>query len=114
MVEINASKEANYLHLTILGEIDASSSIHLNERIKEAFADDNKNIIVNCSGLEYISSAGLGVFMSYLQEIEENQIKFVMFGLNEKVEKVFQLLGLQELFIIVATEAEAVKIIDAV
>ena len=68
MVEIKNSLENDIFTIYVIGEVDASSSIHLDESISEA-TSKHKKIIVNCEQLEYISSAGLGVFMSYINDL---------------------------------------------
>ncbi|MGB3464684.1 MAG: STAS domain-containing protein [Cyclobacteriaceae bacterium] len=112
MIEIKHTVE-DYLQLIrVIGEVDASSSIHLDNVMRDAISKST-NIIVDLTELEYISSAGLGVFMSYLQELEANQQKFIIYGLNEKVLEVFQILGLDQLLVIEDNEAEARKQLDA-
>ena len=71
MVNIEKRIDENDAHyeLVVTGEIDASSSIHLDEALREAI-ENSKNILVDLNGLDYISSAGLGVFMSNIQKIE--------------------------------------------
>ena len=96
MVEIKNSWDGEICIINVIGEVDASSSIHLDQSINEAIKKYEK-ILVNCQELEYISSAGLGVFMSYINDIEERQIKMVLFGLSEKVKHVFQILGLDQI-----------------
>ena len=53
------------------------------------------------SSLEYISSAGLGVFISYLDELEDREGQLVFSNLSEEVFDVFELLGLSRLVKIV-------------
>ncbi len=107
MIEIHKDIENNYLLITVEGEADASSSIHLDNGIKESIAENHKIILVDCSNLNYISSAGLGVFMSHIGEIEEKEINFILFGLSEKVLNVFNMLGLDQLLIIKSNKEEA-------
>jgi len=107
MVEITAETRDGIHELIVVGEIDASSSIHLDNAISATMENGHQKIMVNCEGLNYISSAGLGVFMSYLDDFEAKEVKFVICGLNEKVNHVFELLGLENLIKIVATKAEA-------
>lgn len=83
--------------ICIDGDLDASSSILLDNALQAAVDNNEKNILVDCSGLNYISSAGLGVFMSRLKDFEHNSIELVLFELNEKVLSVFKILGLNEL-----------------
>lgn len=97
MVEVKKLKEADFEILVIIGEVDASSSIELDNAMKEAVEEGNKNLLIDCSSLDYISSAGLGVFMSYLDEIKNKDITLIFFGLNDKVLNVFKILGLDQL-----------------
>ena len=55
----------------------------------------------------YISSAGLGVFMAYIEEIRENGGDIKITNLQAKVFNVFDLLGFPLLFDILDTEEEA-------
>lgn len=112
MIDIKYTVEDDLQLIKVIGEVDASSSIHLDNAMREAINQD-PDIIVDLSELAYISSAGLGVFMSYLQELEAKEQKFVICGLNDKVLEVFQILGLDQLLIIKDNEEEARKQLDA-
>jgi anti-sigma B factor antagonist len=106
-MKITNEKENDFYVIGIDGDLDASSCINLDKSISEAVSKGEKKIIIDCSRLNYISSAGLGVFMSYLQDFENNNISLVLFGLSEKVNNVFQILGLDQLIKIVNTKEEA-------
>ncbi|WKN32621.1 STAS domain-containing protein [Porifericola rhodea] len=109
MVDVSIDFGDKYCLIKIDGEVDASSSIHLDEAMQRAVNAECPKILVDCLNLRYISSAGLGVFMSYIQELEANDKKLVLFNMNEKVYKVFEILGLHQLLTIVDTEEEAKK-----
>lgn len=111
MTEINTQKEEGVNVLTIDGDVDASSSIFLDEELERLISAGEKKILIDCSNLEYISSAGLGVFMSHLQETRDREIKLILFGMSEKVKNIFDILGLDQLLII---ENEKSKAIEAV
>ena len=107
MVNITSTTENDILKITVDGEVDASSSIELDNAIKGAI-ESSKKIMVDLSKLAYISSAGLCVFVSHLEDIKED-MQLVLFGLSESVMQVFELLGLQELLTIEADENAAVQ-----
>jgi anti-sigma B factor antagonist len=111
-MDITAEKESKYYILSIQGDLDASSCILLDKAIAEAVEKNEKKIIIDCARLNYIASAGLGVFMSYIQEFENNQVALVLCNLSEKVRNVFQILGLDELIKIVSTKEEAKALIN--
>ncbi len=111
MVDISTSKEGEKFLMEVKGEVDASSSIQLDDAFKSALSTEKK-IMVDLSGLEYISSAGLGVFVSHLEEIKAQNVHLVLFGLSESVQQIFSLLGLPELLEIVEGKEEAMKTLD--
>lgn len=107
MIHIKRLQEDGADILVPIGEIDASSSIELDLTIAKSVGEGFTKILVDCSALEYISSAGLGVFMSYIEEFNDKNIRMVLFGMNDKVINTFEILGLSELLTIVATKEEA-------
>jgi anti-sigma B factor antagonist len=107
MVHIKRIQEDGVDIIIPIGEIDASSSIELDLTIAKSVGEGFSKIIIDCSALEYISSAGLGVFMSYIDEFNDKNLKMVLFGMSEKVENTFKILGLHQLLIICADKAEA-------
>jgi len=113
MVHIKRLQEDGIDILAIIGEIDASSSIELDLTIAKSVGEGYKKILVDCGALEYISSAGLGVFMSYIEEFKDKGIMMVLFGLKEKVANTFGILGLADLLQIRANKPEAKKLINA-
>ncbi|WP_053406785.1 STAS domain-containing protein [Persicobacter sp. CCB-QB2] len=114
MVEIRKSLEDEKYIIEVIGEVDASSSIHLDTAIEEAFSEGREKIMVDLTRLTYISSAGLGVFMSYLQEIKTKNIGFVLFGPDPKVKGTFSILGLDQLVTIVDNQDQAKAFLDGI
>ncbi len=109
MLQIEKTKDSRFDILILKGEVDASNSVILDKAIKEAIDIGAKYLLVDCSKLDYISSAGLGVFMSYLEDFAENGIQFSIFGLSNQVYEVFKILGLDQLIPIVEDKNDAIK-----
>lgn len=100
----------NTIIMTLDGELDASSSVILDEELSDPEIMKYSKILVNCEKLHYISSAGLGVFISHLQRFEDAQIKLIFFNMQDKVRNVFEILGLDLLMTIVSDYEEALTI----
>ena len=111
-MEIGTSHEGSLYIIAVNGDLDASSSIILDRAIEEAVYANETNIVIDCKKLNYISSAGLGVFMSYLQDFQDKNISLLLFGLNEKVMNVFEILGLDQLLTIVPSKEEARMLVN--
>jgi anti-sigma B factor antagonist len=100
----------NTIIIFLDGELDASSSVLLDEELSNPTIMQFNKILVDCQNLNYISSAGLGVFISHLQRFEDSQIKLIFYNMQEKVKNVFEILGLDLLMTIVATYEDAMSI----
>jgi anti-sigma B factor antagonist len=112
MVEIQDQIENDIFVIKIDGDVDASSSIFLDKAIGNAIESGFKKVMVDCHNLSYISSAGLGVFMSYIEEFESNEIQLVLFGLSDKVLNVFQILGLDQLLKITDSKDQGKQLVN--
>ena len=112
MVQIDTIEEESLTTLVINGDVDASSSIQLDESLEAAIANSRGKLLVDWTHLNYISSAGLGVFMSYIEDLKTKNIAMVIFGLNEKVDNVFEILGLDQLLQIVETKKAALDLLN--
>lgn len=106
-MKITQEIKDNTIVMTLDGELDASSSVILDEELSDPEIMKYSKILVDCSKLNYISSAGLGVFISHLQRFEDAQIKLIFFNMQDKVRNVFEILGLDLLMTIVSDYEEA-------
>lgn len=109
-MKVTAQPSADTLTLLLDGELDASSAIILDTELTNPTVLTYRKVLIDCAKLSYISSAGLGVFISHLQLFQDKEVKLIFFNMQEKVFNVFEILGLDALMTIVpsATEAEAV------
>jgi len=93
----------------VTGYLDAHTFEKLEETIAELFADDRYKIVVDLSKVEYISSAGAGVFIGALSEAQENEGNIVLMCPTSNVREVFDLLGLTQIFKVVDSEKAALE-----
>lgn len=94
--------------LDLKGELDAHTASELEAAFQKSLEEQNTRIVVSGENLQYISSAGLGVFMAYIEEVRERGGDIKIAGLQSNVYNVFDLLGFPMLFDIVDTEEMAI------
>lgn len=112
MIQIKRLQEDGIDIISVIGEIDASSSIELDLAIARSIGEGYTKLLIDCGAMEYISSAGLGVFMSYVEEFNDKNIRMALFGMNEKIANTFEILGLNQLLKITKGKAEAKKLVN--
>src|SRR5438552_6009051 len=76
--------------------------------LRGALQQGRFKIVVNCAGLSYIASAGLGAMMGAIEEIRSNGGDLRLASLNETVQNIFDILGFNHLYRTYASEAEAI------
>jgi anti-sigma B factor antagonist len=106
---IQTSLEGDLAIIRIEGFVDAHTAPQFENAIQSEIEAGRNRIIVNCEKLNYISSAGLGVFMSFIEEVREHGGDIKICGLTPKVKHTFEILGFQDLFDMLDDQTAAVK-----
>jgi anti-sigma B factor antagonist len=94
--------------IKVSGFLDAHTFEQLEETVNNLFSQARYKVIVDLTSVDYISSAGAGVFIAALSEAEENSGKIVLLNPTKGVLDVFDLLGLTQIFDVVKDRQEAV------
>lgn len=100
--------------IELKGYLDAHTAPDLENTFQRLLNDKKFNIIVNCRELTYISSAGLGVFMAYIEDVRKNKGDIKLSNMSAKVYNVFDLLGFPLLYEIYKEEKEALSKFKAI
>lgn len=110
MSEFNVKRkdDADVSIIYLLGYLDAHTAPDFENALQELVDEDRVKIVVNLAGLSYISSAGLGVFMGFIEDIRQKEGDIKLAEPNEKVYRVFDLLGFPVLYEIFQKEQEAI------
>jgi len=99
--QIERSERGDAVVLALDGFLDAHTAPQFENAISDEVTAGHLHLIADCRSLSSISSAGLGVFMSFIEEIREKGGDIKLAGITPKVYQVFEVLGFHELFDIV-------------
>lgn len=106
-IDIRQSSDIHVLDLK--GYLDAHTAPELEKAFQQLLDGKKFSIVVNCKDLTYISSAGLGVFMAYIEDVRKNNGDIKLSNMSSKVYNVFDLLGFPLLYDITKDEMEAIN-----
>jgi anti-sigma B factor antagonist len=95
---IQTSLENDLSIVALEGFVDAHTAPQFEDAIQRAVDAGSVRIVVDCEKLNYISSAGLGVFMSFIEEVRDRGGDIKICGLTPKVKHTFDILGFQDIF----------------
>ena len=99
----------NLTILTLEGFLDAHTAPEFEKTIQLELDGGNVRIIADCAGLTYISSAGLGVFMSFIEDIRAADGDLKICALTPKVAQVFEILGFNAIFEMLPSVGDAAQ-----
>ncbi|MBR1928375.1 MAG: STAS domain-containing protein [Paludibacteraceae bacterium] len=80
------------------GRLDTAAAIATAEAVKPLLEAEGKDIILDCSKLEYISSSGLRIFLSIRKDASAHGSKVVVRSINADIRQVFAMTGFISLF----------------
>jgi anti-sigma B factor antagonist len=95
--------------LSVQGYVDTTTSAELEESLKRLLKKGRFNIVIDLGGVNYISSAGWGIFISEIKSIRENGGDLKLASMVADVYEVFELLEFQTILENYDTTDEAVK-----
>lgn len=93
-----AAEEEGLTVVALGGYLDAHTAPEFEATIQEKIDASKVRFVVDCGDLQYISSAGLGVFMGFIEDLRDRGGDLKICGLIPKVREVFELLGFDALF----------------
>lgn len=90
--------EGNTVHASIAGRLDTINSAKSEKDFMPLKENAEKEIVLDCTGLEYISSSGLRLFLSLRKEIQAKGGSLVIEHINDDIRNVFTITGFSNLF----------------
>lgn len=88
------------IYLYLAGEIDTYTAPELREVIMPCVERQNQLVTVDLSQVDYIDSTGLGLFIGALKASHAHNGRLVLRGVTERVQRLFNITGLDELITI--------------
>jgi stage II sporulation protein AA (anti-sigma F factor antagonist) len=102
-----STRTSNDIHIVaISGSLDSATSPDAQKSLDTVLAGA-KNVVLDFSELDYISSAGLRVLLGAAKKLRASGGKLRMFGLNQSVREVFEISGFSAILSVYPSEAEA-------
>lgn len=80
------------------GRITLGNSMEVSNKLKNLFSDENYNIIIDLSNLQYLDSKGMAMLLTLEKTVKENGGTLLVTKANEFVQELFNLTNLNTYF----------------
>ena len=87
-------------HVELNGEIDIYNSADLKHKLTELLEENVANLHIDCKGLEYIDSTGLGALVGVLKHVKGQKKEMHLSNVKANIAKLFRITNLDKVFII--------------
>lgn len=82
----------------IQGRLDTPAAVKAQQEITPLLENADKEILLDCAKLEYISSSGLRLFLTIRKETAAKGGKVIIENVSDDIKKVFMMTGFFNLF----------------
>lgn len=89
------------------GRIDSGNAKAFHDSLEEAISANEGGVVIDCEALDYISSAGLRVFLMVAKGLQRQNRPFVICSLSSIMRAHFTLSGFDRIMQIKGTRSEA-------
>ena len=108
-MDIHEERKDGFLVLGLEGRLDAVSSKMFEEKVLALVDGGETRIVIDLSRLDYVSSAGLRVFLVASKRLTPVGGKVVLCSVQEPVKQVFDIVGFYSIFSILNSKDEALN-----
>jgi anti-anti-sigma factor len=114
MIFINHKEDTDgkIVVVDIKGALDSATSADFEEYINQLLGIRKYYIVLNAEGLEFVSSAGIGVILYIQKKIFSGRGFFILCGISEEISALYEILGFDKIIKIEPTIAEALKTME--
>ena len=82
----------------LTGELDTASAAETEAALKPLFESTGKDLVIDCSNLEYIASSGIRILVNLLKAAKAKGDQVVLKNVNEVIRDVLELTGFVSYF----------------
>lgn len=107
MAEINVTQREPVVLVEVNGRVDSSNANELGEALMELIDGGHRHLVVNLTGVDYMSSAGLRELVSPLKRVRRENGDIRLVQPSPRVREVLELTGLDTIFQIYESSPEA-------
>jgi anti-anti-sigma factor len=97
-LQINEREQAGVLLVTLSGSLDTDTADTFDRQLSAQIERGHRKVLVDLQGVEYISSAGIGVLVGILNQLEDHGGALKLLHVSPKIARILSMLSLLELF----------------
>ena len=99
--------------VTLTGRLDSPGVDRIETKFLASLVPESNNAIIDLSRVDFVASLGIRMIVSAARSLQARQAKLALYGAQEQVRQVFEVVSLGKIIAICSTEAEALAALGA-
>jgi anti-anti-sigma factor len=95
--------------ITLSGRLDTPGVDRIEAQFVATVVPGSKSAVVDVSGVEFIASMGIRMFITVARSLALRHAKLALYGAQSMVNEVFETVSLREIIPVVGSESEAIS-----
>ena len=112
-MQIKTTTEGQILILHPEGHLDTSAAVPAEKQVMELIEEGTRQLLIDCSALEYVNSSGLKVFLIAAKRLDVLGGKMVICSLAPNVHMIFEMIGFTKILNIVSDREAAMALFQS-
>ena len=108
-MDISEDRKAETVVLALSGRLDSTTANTFEKKLLSQIESGERRFVINLAQIDYISSAGLRVFLLAAKRLNSANGKILLSSLQDPVREVFDIAGFSSVFSIYGSDDDAIK-----
>jgi anti-anti-sigma factor len=96
-MEISVIEAEGYVHFKPVGRIESATAGLFERALLAQLSERGRSVLVDLSEIDYVSSAGLRVFLLGAKKVKGTSVTMVLCAMDDKVRSVFAMSGFERI-----------------
>ena len=111
---LTEKRQQQAIIISIDGRLDTTNYQQLETKILQHLEQNHTMLVIDCSGMDYVSSAGLRIFLVALKKLTAVGGQLALCALRQNIKEIFDISGFTGIFKIYATQQQALQALGQV
>jgi len=111
-MDIQQIQEGDVLVLVPIGRLDTTTATDFESHVLGELGSGANRFVVDCSRLDYVSSAGLRVLLMLAKRLSGGKGSLVLSSMSPQVHEVFEIAGFSRIFSITSDRSAALDLVS--
>ena len=97
MQQVKLVSAEDTLVVALAGEIDSATSEDFYAEVNAMYANDKKDLVFDCAGLDFIDSTTLGTFVKIFKQVKADGNRLILKNMRPRIKKLFEICALDRI-----------------